>query len=94
MKEYLEAQAASHKRSVKALSFDLKARLQELKMEAFPKDGLPSEENLAVFEAAGRVAKEKGRLCVGSADGEDLQRNFRPSWSRIPRVDVPVGEGS
>ena len=94
MKEYLEAQAASHKRSVKALSFKLTDRLSELGMDDFAKDALPSEENLAVFEAAGRVARDKGRLYVGSADGEDLQRNFRPSWSRVPRVDLPVGEGS
>ncbi|CAK0864260.1 unnamed protein product, partial [Prorocentrum cordatum] len=70
MNAYLEAQAASHKRSVKALSFNLAARLTELGMD-----------------------REKGRLYVGSADGEDLQKNFRPAWSRIPRIDVPVGDG-
>eukprot|EP00959_Pyramimonas_sp_CCMP1952_P389063 8151902-Pyramimonas_sp.AAC.1 len=61
MNAYLEAQAASHKRSVKALSFNLAARLTELGMDRFPQDVLPSEENLAVFEAAGRIAREKGR---------------------------------
>ncbi|CAK0878097.1 unnamed protein product [Prorocentrum cordatum] len=94
MREYLEAQEATQKRSTKALSFKLSDRLTELGMDAFPKEGLPSEENLAVFEAAGRIAKEKSRMYVGSADGEDLQRNFRPAWSRVPGVDVPVGEGS
>ena len=94
MSAYLEAQAASHKRSAKALSFKLADRLTELGMDQFPEDALPSEETLAVFEAAGRVAKEKGRLFVGSADGEDLQKNFRPAWSKIPRIDVPVGDGS
>ena len=94
MKQYLEAQVETQKRSAKALSFKLSDRLTELNMDDFPKEGLPSEENLAVFEAASRVAKEKGRLYVGSADGEDLQRSFRPAWSRIPNVEVPIGEGS
>ena len=93
MKDYLEAQAASQKRSAKALSFKLSDRLVELGLQDFPEDGLPSEENLAVFEAAGRVAREKGRLYVGSAEGEDLQKHFRPAWSKLPRVDVPVGDG-
>eukprot|EP00959_Pyramimonas_sp_CCMP1952_P468393 9493185-Pyramimonas_sp.AAC.1 len=56
MREYLEAQAATHKRSTKALSFKLSERVAELGMATFPEDLLPSEENLAVFEAAGRVA--------------------------------------
>eukprot|EP00959_Pyramimonas_sp_CCMP1952_P111037 2322961-Pyramimonas_sp.AAC.1 len=94
MKEYLEAQAATQKLSAKALSFKLAERVRELGLADFPKDALPSEETLAIFEAAGRVAREKGRLYVGSADGEDLQKNFRPAWSRVPRVDVPAGEGS
>eukprot|EP00959_Pyramimonas_sp_CCMP1952_P470702 9497131-Pyramimonas_sp.AAC.1 len=63
-------------------------------MAAFPSEGFPSEENMAMFEAAGRVARDKGRLYVGSADGEDLQKNFRPAWSKVPRVDVPVGDGT
>ena len=96
MTAYLEAQAASEKvkLSVKALSFKLSARVAELGLENFPEDGLPSEENLAVFEAAGRIAKDKGRPYVGSADGEDLQKNFRPAWSKVPRIEMPVGEGS
>ncbi|CAK0869431.1 unnamed protein product [Prorocentrum cordatum] len=95
MTAYLEAQAASEKvkLSAKALSFKLSDRVKELGMDQFPQDVLPSEESLAVFEAAGRVAREKGRLYVGSAEGEDIQRNFRPAWSRIPRIDVPVGDG-
>ncbi|CAK0883899.1 unnamed protein product, partial [Prorocentrum cordatum] len=92
--EYLEAQAATHKRSVKALSFKLSDRVAELSMENFPEDLLPSEEGLATFEERGRVAKDKGRPYVGSADGEDLQKHFRPAWSKMPRIDVPVGEGS
>ncbi|CAK0862897.1 unnamed protein product [Prorocentrum cordatum] len=75
MNAYLEARAAN-KRSVKALCSQAHRA----------GDG---QENLAVFEAAGRIAREKGRLYVGSADGEDLQNNFRPAWSRIPRIDVP-----
>ncbi|CAK0859107.1 unnamed protein product [Prorocentrum cordatum] len=80
--------------SLAALSFKLADRVAELGLQNFPEDGLPSEENLAVFEAAGRVAKEKGRFFVGSAEGEDLQKHFRRSWSKLPRVDVPVGDGS
>eukprot|EP00959_Pyramimonas_sp_CCMP1952_P207962 4350279-Pyramimonas_sp.AAC.1 len=91
MTEYLEAQATTHKVkiSVEALSFKLSDRVAELGMGNFPEDGLPSDENLAIFEAAGRVAREKGRPCVGSADGEDLQKHFWPARSKAPRIDMP-----
>ena len=35
-----------------------------------------------------------GRQYIGSAEGEDLQHNFRPSWSRTPNIDAIVGSGS
>ena len=59
-----------------------------------PKDMLPSEEALIRLERAGKVAREQGRLYIGSAEGEDLQVSFRPPWSRAPKIEVTVGEGS
>ena len=46
------------------------------------------------LESASKAAHAQGRQYVGSAEGEDLQVNFRPSWTRTPKLDVLVGDGS
>ena len=76
------------------LSFDLKARLAEVGLADFARELLPSEESLIRVESMGKSSKDKGRHFVGASDGEDLMLNFRPTWSRTPKIDVFVGEGS
>ena len=46
------------------------------------------------WESASKAALAQGRLYIGSSEGEDLQVNFRPAWSRTPKLDVVVGDGS
>ena len=76
------------------MSYDLKTRLDEVGLANLANELLPSEETLISLEKKGKNAREKGRPYVGSSDGEDLMSNFRPVWSRTPKVDVFVGEGS
>ncbi|CAK0877737.1 unnamed protein product [Prorocentrum cordatum] len=77
------------------LSFNLKNRLGELGLSCLPKDMIPSEESLLRLEKASKVAREQGgRLYIGPAEGDDLQTSFRPSWSRTPKIDVTVGDGT
>ncbi|CAK0880423.1 unnamed protein product [Prorocentrum cordatum] len=76
------------------LSFNLKQRLDELGLGSLPKDMMPSEEAMIRLEKASEVARDQGRLYIGSAEGEDLQVSFRPPWSRTPKIDVTVGDGS
>ena len=76
------------------LSFDFKARLQELGLSDMPRELIPSEESLIRLESMAKASREKGRILVGSAEGEDLMANFRPPWSRTPKMDVFVGDGS
>ncbi|CAK0890008.1 unnamed protein product, partial [Prorocentrum cordatum] len=73
--------------------FKLQDRKLELGMQYFAKDALPSEEVLAKFEAAGKIAHDEGRPWVGSAEGEDLRDHHRPTWSRTPLIDAVVGDG-
>ena len=96
LKEFAEAQTAALKKGQpKGLTFNLKDRVSELGLQGLPKDALPTEEVLERFEAAGKIARDKGRLWVGSAEGEDLHVHHRPKWSRAPVVDAVVGsEGS
>ena len=63
-------------------------------MGDFPVEDLPTEETLIKVEDAGKNARDKGRKYIGSSEGEDLQVNFRPSWTRTPQLDVMVGDGS
>eukprot|EP00959_Pyramimonas_sp_CCMP1952_P204377 4274155-Pyramimonas_sp.AAC.1 len=85
MEKFVNAQTAAVTPPAKlGLSFDLAKRLAKVGLENFPRDGLPSEENLAKFEQAGKIAASKGRRYVGSADGECLQTHHRPEWSRTP----------
>ena len=76
------------------LSFNLKQRLDELGLGNLPKDMMPSEEAMIRLEKASKVARDQGRLYIGSAEGEDLQVSFRPPWTRTPKIDVTVGDGS
>ena len=46
------------------------------------------------LQSASEAAHAQGRQYVGSAEGEDLQVNFRPSWTRTPTIDVLVGDSS
>ena len=46
------------------------------------------------LKSASEAAHAQGRQYVGSAEGEDLQVNFGPSWTRTPTIDVLVGDGS
>ncbi len=46
------------------------------------------------FEKLAKAATRQGRCWIGSADGEDLQKHFGPSWQRTPDIDmVSVGAG-
>ncbi|CAK0792765.1 unnamed protein product, partial [Prorocentrum cordatum] len=95
VKQFAELQSqALQKGKPKGLSFKLQDRKLELGMQHFAKDALPSEEVLAKFEAAGKIAHDKGRPWVGSAEGEDLRDHHRPTWSRTPMIDAVVGDGS
>ncbi|CAK0877738.1 unnamed protein product [Prorocentrum cordatum] len=72
VKQFAELQSqALQKGKPKGLSFKLQDRKLELGMQHFAKDALPSEEVLAKFEAAGKIAHDKGRPWVGSAEGEE-----------------------
>ena len=46
------------------------------------------------LKSASEAAHAQGRQYVGSAEGEDLQVNFGPSWARTPKLDVLVGNGT
>jgi hypothetical protein len=76
------------------VNFKLQDRKLELGLQKFSADTPPSEEVLAKFEAATKVAHDKGRTWIGSAEGEDLRDHRRPAWSRTPAIDIVVGDGS
>ncbi|CAK0819878.1 unnamed protein product, partial [Prorocentrum cordatum] len=80
----------------KGLTFKLQDRIVEVGLQNFDgdEDTLPSEEILAKFEAGAKIANDKGRAWIGSAEGEDLRDHHRPAWSRTPLVDAVVGDGS
>ena len=46
------------------------------------------------LKSASEAAHAQGRQYVGSAEGEDLQVNFGPSWTRTPKLHVLVGNGT
>ncbi|CAK0835837.1 unnamed protein product [Prorocentrum cordatum] len=95
VKQFAELQSqALQKGKPKGLSFKLQDRKLELGMQHFAKDALPSEEVLAKFEAAGKIAHDTGRPWVGAAEGEDLRDHHRPTWSLTPIIDAVVGDGS
>ena len=74
------------------MSYDLKARVKEVGLSGLP--DLPTEDAMIRLESASKAAHAQGRQYVGSAEGEDLQVKFRPSWTRTPKLDVLVGDGS
>ncbi|CAK0843843.1 unnamed protein product [Prorocentrum cordatum] len=81
VKQLAELQTqALQKGKPKGLSFKLQDRIVE--------------EILAKFEAGAKIANDKGRAWIGSAEGEDLRDHHRPAWSRTPLVDAVVGDGS
>ena len=95
VEKFVNAQAAAAAPPAKlGLSFDLAQRIAKVGLRSFPQEGVPSEENLAKFEQAGKIAASKGRRWVGSADGECLQTHHRPEWSRTPVVQVAPSKGS
>ena len=71
---------------------NLQTRVKEVGLTGLP--DLPSEDAMIRLESASKAAQAQGRQYVGSAEGEDLQVNFRPSWTRTPKLDVLVGNGS
>jgi len=95
VEKFVTAQTAATTPPAKqGLSFDLAKRIAKVGLGSFPQESLPSEENLAKFEQAGKIAASKGRRYVGSADGECLQTHHRPEWSRTPVVHVAPDKGS
>ena len=76
------------------LPYSLSTRLQEMGLTTLPEEAKPSEESLLRVEALARVARNEGRKWIGSAEGEDLQVNFRPSWTKTPALDAFAGGGS
>jgi hypothetical protein len=67
---------------------------RQVGLEWWPAESLPSEESMIRFEKLAKAATRQGRCWIGSADGEDLQKHFVPSWKRTPDIDmVSVGAG-
>ena len=94
MQQYVQTQQAELEKGRKkgTLSYDLQTRVKEVGLSGLP--DLPSEDAMIRLESASKAAHAQGRQYVGSAEGEDLQVNFRPSWTRTPKLDVLVGNGS
>ena len=96
MKQYVQMQQASMTLQKKkgTLSFDKMDRAREVGLSGLPEDELPTDESLIKLEDAGKAARDRGRKYIGSSEGEDLQVNFRPAWTRTPQLDVVVGNGT
>lgn len=96
MAQYVQAQQAvldkERKRGV--LPYKLSDRMKEMGLATLPEEAKPTEEALLRVEALAKVARNEGRKWIGSAEGEDLQVNFRPSWTRTPSLDAFAGGGS
>ena len=94
MQQYVQTQQTELDKGRKkgTLSYDLKVRVKEVGLSGLP--DLPTEDAMIRLESASMAAHAQGRQYVGSAEGEDLQVNFRPSWTRTPKIDVLVGDGS
>ena len=93
MQQYVQTQQAELEKGRKkgTLSYDLQTRVKEVGLSGLP--DLPSEDAMIRLESASKAAQAQGRQYVGSAEGEDLQVNFRPPWTRTPKLDVLVGNG-
>ena len=96
MAEYVKAQKAVLDKDKKkgTLPYKLHERLEELGLTRVPEEAKPSEEALLKVESLAKVARSDGRKWLGSAEGEDLQANFRPSWSRTPSLETFAGSDS
>ena len=55
---------------------------------------LPSEGLMIRLKSASEAAHAQGRQYVGSAEGEDIQVNFGPSWTRTPKLSVLMNNGT
>ena len=96
MGDYIKAQHAvlDKEKQKGTLSFNLADRIKEVGLADFTVEALPSEDAFIRLESAGKAARDQGRMYVGAVDGEDLLANFRPRWSKTPKLDVLVGEGT
>ena len=96
LKDYVNTQKAALDKESKAksLSFSLQDRIAEVGLEDYPADAMPTEEAMMRWEAHSKVAREKKRAFVGSAEGEDLQKNCKPPWARGPDLGLTLGSGS
>ena len=94
MQKYITAQERQLDRESKkhVLSFDVDDRLREVGLQNLANAARPTEEGMLKVESSAKVAKNQGRAWLGSTDGEDLQTNFRPSWTRTPKIDMSVGQ--
>ena len=94
MQQYVQTQQAELEKGRRkgTLSYDLQTRVKEVGLSGLP--DLPTEDAMIRLESASKAAQAQGRQYVGSAEGEDLQVNFRPPWTRTPKLDVLVGNGS
>ena len=96
MAQYVRAQQEVLDKDKKkgVLPYSLATRLQDLGLTTLPEESKPTEESLLRVESLAKVAHNEGRKWIGSAEGEDLQVNFRPSWTRTPDFDAFAGSGS
>ena len=95
MQEYVAAQNKQLELQSKkdTLSFNLLDRLKEVGLGALAERARPTEEELINLEKLAKAAKAKARAWIGSTEGEDLLKNFRPGFSRTDKIlDVPVGK--
>ncbi|CAK0893167.1 unnamed protein product [Prorocentrum cordatum] len=99
--KWAEVQNAKAEKEAKrgTLSFNLEARVTEVGLQCIQKlspELLPTEESLLRMEnlASAKVARDKSRKWVGSSEGEDLIVNFRPGFSKTPKLDLLLGSGS
>ena len=94
LQQYVQTQQAELEKGRKkgTLSYDLQTRVKEVGLSGLP--DLPTEDAMIRLETASKAAQAQGRQYVGSAEGEDLQVNFRPPWTRTPKLDVLMGNGS
>jgi len=90
MEEYVQVQKAAlekeHKKGV--LSYDVSERRKEVGLADLAEKAIPTEESLVKLEDKSKGATEKGRLWVGSSEGEDLQISFPPRWAKTPTLNV------
>ena len=96
MTNYMEARKTEITKDEKKnkLSFTLSDRLKEVGLEHIYAQARPTEEAMIKIEARAKVATDQNRVWIGSAEGEDIQVQFRPKWARTPKIEVASGNGS